>query len=235
LIALSRAIFEFFKNTQGGEPERLHEYEERKAARSQFLQSFSPGVISSELLRDALGLNLDDENQIGRLPWLWNILDWGYPPGWFSEGDPTLLVMALVEGEDIWTDSADASQVFDNPVYVDTEKAPYECMNVIRDNELVGTLSDTENPPGRKRWAHYQTDLFSSDHLTVHSGQRLSPFSILGRGRACHRGAVQMPSVLLGQRDGVNYVFEKNSGKIRAETDDSDMELSNRLVMLDFK
>ncbi|KAF8517508.1 hypothetical protein BU17DRAFT_91635 [Hysterangium stoloniferum] len=251
LVGLSRAMFEFFRNTQGGEPGRLHEYEERKTARVHCLQSFRPGAISSALLRDALGLNLDDKDQAGRVPWLWNMLEWGYPPGWFSEEDPTALVMALVDGEDIWTDGADASQVFDNPIQVDTVETPHAMpLSVIHDNEPVATTPNTGSPPRRRRWAHYQTDLFSSDLLTVYSGQRLSPLSAnddladqtqrrsvpLWRrpdafsafGPAGWRELVNhQDSQLSNTHRYVDGVFERNSRNIKTEANDSDMELSD--------
>jgi zinc finger CCHC domain-containing protein 8 len=244
-------MFEFFRNSHEGEQERLHEYEERKAARKQFLQSFRPGVIRDELLRDALGLSPDDENQDSKLPWLWSMLEWGYPPGWFSEEDPKSAVLARIEGEDNWMDKTYACQVFDNPVHVDIEETSYAMpQGVVEDTESVPALSEIEKPLRGKRWAHYQTELFSSEHLTVYSGKILPPlsgnddladqterktvppwrrpgaFSAFGPAGWCE---------LVNHQDGqfrrmhrtVNSVFDKTGSNTMATADNSDMELSD--------
>lgn len=91
LISLTRAYYQFFKQSGEGQPLRIHEVEEWKLQRLRWLEEFDPGEIRGPVLRDALGLL--DENDLGEnAPWLRRIMDWGYPKGWVGSKDPREMV-----------------------------------------------------------------------------------------------------------------------------------------------
>ncbi|KAF8496322.1 hypothetical protein JB92DRAFT_1063337 [Gautieria morchelliformis] len=183
-------MYEFFKGSGKGEPERLHEYEERRTQRRRFSESFEAGSIRGELLSDALGFNTADDNEgKGReLPWLWHMLEWGYPPGWVSEEDPKLKVLARIEGESVWTDDLDATIVFDNlpPPTVKHLSVPTENGADHAETHRTRTIEEATNT--RKRWVHYPTRLFSSEHLAVYSGVPLPPLTHAGSLSMATRG-----------------------------------------------
>ncbi|KIJ44315.1 hypothetical protein M422DRAFT_252321 [Sphaerobolus stellatus SS14] len=168
LIALSRAMYEFYRDPRYSQPERLHEYEERKALHLQFCRSFSVGTIRGALLREALGLSLTSNDGDGSLDWHWNMLDWGYPPGWYSEEDPMVKVISQIAGEKQFsTETAviygENGEVDDPPSLAD--EVEYDSVK----------FEETTHKFTPKRWAKYSTDLFSSDLLPVYSGRRLPP------------------------------------------------------------
>ena len=175
LIALSRAMYEFFKDPGRRESERLHEYEEHRAQRLRFSEFFNAGSISGELLREALGIDVTEhlEGDKRELPWLWRMLDWGYPPGWVSEEDPKIKVRARIEGESIWTDDLDATIIIDNP----QQTSSVEHLSISNSFNPCAKVSPTviEQTDTPKRWAHYPTALFSSEHLVVYDGVPLPP------------------------------------------------------------
>lgn len=171
-------MFEFYRDPRQSEPERLHEYEERKAQRLRFNDSFVAGSIHGEVLRDALGLGMaaSNEGEDLELPWLWSMLDWGYPPGWVSEEDPKLKVRARIEGGSIWTDDLDAAVIIDNPAQPPSNVHPsVSTMNASDNGEISTAPTITEQTSTRQRWAHYPTSLFSSEHLAIYSGVPLPP------------------------------------------------------------
>ena len=172
-------MYEFFKDPGQGEQERLHEYEERKIKRLRFAKSFQAGSICGELLREALGMDLVDSNEgeERELPWMWRMLDWGYPPGWVSAEDPKLEILARIEGEDMSTDDLDATIIFDNPPQTSSVEHLSASSNICANAGTCKTLTVAEQTDTQKRWVHYSTTLFSSEHLAVYSGFPLPPLT----------------------------------------------------------
>ncbi|KAF8582304.1 hypothetical protein K439DRAFT_1635418 [Ramaria rubella] len=166
----------FFKSKGKTEPERLHEYAEHKARRQQLCSSFDAGSIHGELLRDALGLKtLPESDKSEEFPWFGRMLDWGYPPGWIAAEDPKRKILARIEGEDNWFDDSDATIVFDDLAQLFSLDNHSTISS--EGNDQPG--SESSLPSGgsersrTRRWAHYQTNLFSSEHLQIYSGVRL--------------------------------------------------------------
>ena len=172
LIALSRAMYGFFKDPGKGEPERVHEYEERRAKRLRFTESFQAGSICGELLLSALGMDMVDGNRSREreFPWVWRMLEWGYPPGWVSEEDPKLKVLTRINGEGMWTDDLDATIIFDNPPQP-LNASITKCVDA-EAGKAIRLVAQTNS---QKRWVHYPTTLFSSEHLAVYTGTPMPP------------------------------------------------------------
>lgn len=168
LVTLSRAMYEFFRNPRNSDPERLHEYEERKARRLEFCESFAVGYIRGELLRDALGLSSSPDDKDGDLPWYWNMLDWGYPPGWCSSEDPISKVLSRIEGKGEW--DSEATIIYDENGDITRSPSP---QNIDTEETSDNLDSEPEDHGPPKRWAKYPTDLFSSDLLPIYSGRQL--------------------------------------------------------------
>lgn len=57
---------------------RVHDFEASRTRALGFLDQFQPGHVSQRL-KAALGCGPAAEDG---WPWLYNMLDWGYPPGW---------------------------------------------------------------------------------------------------------------------------------------------------------
>ena len=172
-------MYNFFKNADGAEPTRLHEYEEGKAARLRFCDSFDAGSITGDLLRDALGLNgSEDSDARGEeLPWYNHMLQWGYPPGWVGNKDPKLKMRSRIEGEEMWPDYTDAATIIDGASSVPSPQDPgsESCQDA---EEPSLTVSVSDDTIASKRWVRYPTTLFSSEHLATYSGSPLPPLNL---------------------------------------------------------
>ncbi|EJD02185.1 uncharacterized protein FOMMEDRAFT_168705 [Fomitiporia mediterranea MF3/22] len=192
LISLSRALFQFLHQSSGDEPERFHVAEDWKLQRLRWLEDFEPGVVRNEALKEALGLSEGVE-----VPWLYNMLEWGYPPGWVSEEDPRELMFKRIifggniESVDdelgefsIFGEDGDEEVLNLRPVSVtqDPDAGPVIRATNSNDSITPSTLPIKENSspsskssPATRRWATYQTSLFSSDLLPVYNRRPLPP------------------------------------------------------------
>ena len=97
LIDLSRQFFAFFTDDASQNWKRIHEVEEWRSRRLEWVRIYRPGEVTGSLLRDALGSR--DADGAPNMPWLENISLWGYPPGWISREDPVERVRRRVLGE----------------------------------------------------------------------------------------------------------------------------------------
>jgi len=194
LIALSRSMYQFYRNlesrTNGPEPERIFLVEEWRSQRLRWVDHFCPGEIQGDLLREALGLEKGDKG--GNVEWLSNMLVWGYPKGWIGTTDPRCAVRRR-----IWGSSEHRDEGYGFSFTVFGEDGDDECLQFqpsqIRsatsdDDDDTDSVSSTEtlasrssspepgfNCPKLRRWAHYETTLFSSELLPPYSGEPLPP------------------------------------------------------------
>ena len=177
LIALSRQMYNFFKQSRVIEPMTLSAAAEFKHQRYEWIDSFEPGRILDPLLREALGLH--DDGVCSNLPWLKNMAVWGYPSGWFSDQDPrekvlqridNLFVEALDSGE-----SDNTLSIFgDDTVEILDINASSGCKPFHRQD--IEEVHEEQVEPGcSRRWATYPPTHFSSDLLPVYNGTRLPP------------------------------------------------------------
>ncbi|KAL5511357.1 ZCCHC8_1 [Sanghuangporus vaninii] len=197
LIDLSRALFRFHRESNIGDTERFHVVEDWKLQRLCWLQEFEPGEIRGEALRDALGLKDNDKGE--NVPWLYNMLEWGYPPGWATEEDPREAIFGrIVSGAE---DEGDESVMDDFLIFGEADEkeilslrpessrqtpsarqstTPESPTNSVLDGEPQCSpegrpLRDTNSRLRVHRWAEYQTALFSSELLPIYAGNPLPP------------------------------------------------------------
>ncbi|KAI0784400.1 hypothetical protein C8Q75DRAFT_780036 [Abortiporus biennis] len=180
LIALSRQLFEFY-NGKNVPFRRIHEVAVWERQRIEWLETFEPGQIRGEILRDALGLHGDDAGE--NVPWLRNMALWGYPPGWVRATDPRLEVWEIITG----AKEHDAALFEDQQLVIYGENETTERVLLrqtqsddaqLDDTNSSDTLSDcdtqsTESDSPLKRWATYPNTFFSSVLLPVYNGLSL--------------------------------------------------------------
>nr|VWP02100.1 DEP domain-containing protein [Ganoderma boninense] len=219
LVALSRQYFEFFRKDPGLPRLRVHEVEEWRRQRLEWLDAFDPGQIRGSLLRDALGLREGDAGE--GVEWLPNIANWGYPPGWVGPRDPR---------EQVWQRIADASPPEDDDaddeelLYIFAEGDPEVCElsghAVVDSDSRSETLSvaDEEHclrvsfaePPSR--WATYPDTYFLWSRLPVCTGWVLPaigadeppPSALVSRTHTDHATLWQSITSLPHQSRGVS-------------------------------
>lgn len=136
-------------------------------------------------LREALGLR---EGDLGEdVPWIRNMLVWGYPPGWARVEDPVQTMRTRVSsGGDINGSFIDGAEEDSFVIFGDEgagdeqvqiyEKTPREDgMTALHTQtpQAREARSDSEGYP--RRWATYQTSMFSSELLPVYNGRPLPP------------------------------------------------------------
>ncbi|KAL5529509.1 hypothetical protein ACEPAG_5494 [Sanghuangporus baumii] len=197
LIDLSRALFRFHRESNVGDTERFHVVEDWKLQRLCWLQDFEPGEIRGKTLSDALGLEDNDKGE--NVPWLYNMLEWGYPPGWASEEDPRGAVFRrIISGAE---DEGDESDLDDFLIFGEADEKeilslrpdssnqtssarqstmPESPTNSVLNGESQCSpeempLRDANSRPRVRRWAKYQTALFSSELLPIYAGNPLPP------------------------------------------------------------
>ncbi|VDB82872.1 unnamed protein product [Peniophora sp. CBMAI 1063] len=154
-----------------------HSSIERRLA---MLMTFSPGEVRGTVLRDALGL-LDYRDRGYHAPWLANMAQWGYPPGWCSSYDPMVFLQhhVVTGGQD-----GGASKLF---IFGDAEVELLDLSNAIKPLEAAPTpdcevteqrMPSTRRPPymfpPRRRWVFYPF----SDELPVYDGRHLPSMGI---------------------------------------------------------
>ncbi|KAM5532948.1 hypothetical protein V8D89_013414 [Ganoderma adspersum] len=174
LVALSRQYFEFFRKDPGPPRLRVHEVEEWRGERLEWLDAFDPGQVRGPLLREALGLRDGDTGE--RVEWLPNIANWGYPPGWVGSCDPR---------ERVWHRITDASPPEDDDadeellcIFADGDP---EVCDVSRHAAMdshseTPSISDEDDRPSASsadppsRWATYPDTYFLWSRLPVCTG-----------------------------------------------------------------
>ncbi|KAM5530461.1 hypothetical protein V8D89_015874 [Ganoderma adspersum] len=174
LVALSRQYFEFFRKDPGPPRLRVHEVEEWRRERLEWLDAFDPGQVRGPLLREALGLRDGDTGE--RVEWLPNIANWGYPPGWVGSCDPR---------ERVWQRITDASPPEDDDadeellcIFADGDP---EVCDVSRHAAMdshseTPSISDEDDRPSASsadppsRWATYPSTYFLWSRLPVCTG-----------------------------------------------------------------
>ncbi|KAG9014075.1 hypothetical protein FRB94_000273 [Tulasnella sp. JGI-2019a] len=178
------------------------------AQRLRWLDEFTPGSVKGPELREALGLvsvTSGDSKINGdegmTMPWFdggdaegscGGMRFWGYPPGWLSDIDPKELMRARILGEQELSLDISAIPIL---LLINGEKDTHpetihlNCVDGIKphptrdfpsSNELLSTSSIKQ---GLRRWASYQTTLFSSDHLPISNVSCPLPPSLQPRPR----------------------------------------------------
>lgn len=187
LVSLSRQLFNFFNDGNSGESRRIHEVEEWKRQRVEWLETFEPGHIRGPLLREALGLVGDDVGEY--VEWLPNIAIWGYPKGWVGRHDPRLRVWQTImeplaeggtrtDGEPISFKihgEMDIPEELVLPVSLGSQsKASLESYH---DDEETEESACSDISSSLRRWARYPETYFSSSILPVYNGLSLPPIT----------------------------------------------------------
>ncbi|KAG6906516.1 hypothetical protein DXG01_013481 [Tephrocybe rancida] len=189
LVALSRDLYAFVKAERGSvDYKRIHEVEEWRQQRLDFLDIFVPGEIRGATLRDALG-NRDGD-------WLENMALWGYPKGWVNTKDPREKIKQIIweeysGGEDtfenflIFGNDDGAETVYANEKALSDDEENKESVVETDDEKQsnsgsTSTLSSTSTPTHPIRWATFPPSQFSSQLLPVYNGYMLPPISHQG-------------------------------------------------------
>jgi zinc finger CCHC domain-containing protein 8 len=180
LIALSRQIYNFFKPLHSVEQMTLSAAAEFKRQRHEWIDNFEPGHVRGPLLREALGLH---DGDVGSdVPWLKNMADWGYPSGWFAEGDPREGMLQKIDH--LFVEDLDPGEGSHSLVIFGDDEAEILDIGALPAPKTSGR-EDIDNPQDpreiselercRRRWATYPSTYFSSDLLPVYNGARLPP------------------------------------------------------------
>ena len=174
LVALSRQYFEFFRRDPPIPRVRVHEVEEWRRQRLDWLDTFDPGQIRGSLLREALGLRDGDSGE--RVEWLANIANWGYPPGWVGLRDPRERVWQRISD----TCPPEEDETEEDPLYIFADGDPEVCE--LSGHAAVDSRSETLSVPDEgddastsstdppSRWATYPDTYFLWSKLPVCTG-----------------------------------------------------------------
>ena len=189
LIALSRQMHNFFKPFHSVEQMTISAAAEFKRQRHEWIDSFEPGHVRGPLLREALGFHDDDVGS--DVPWLKNVADWGYPRGWFSEGDPREGIIQKIDrsfGEDLdlgegshslaifGDEEAEILDIGTLPVHKPSSREDIDKPQDPRESPVIRVDTSKQVELERcRRWATYPSTYFSSDLLPVYNGTRLPP------------------------------------------------------------
>ncbi|KAG6812078.1 hypothetical protein H0H92_004544 [Tricholoma furcatifolium] len=186
LVALSRDLFAFLKAERGAvDYRRIHEVEEWRQQRLEFLDIFEPGEIRGATLRDALG------GEDGG--WLENMALWGYPKGWVNTEDPREKVRQMIWNEYTEDDDQEDFMIYGEDDAVERVSTTHGNDDTGTESEDSGdeqsesnslaeasssTLSSNSPPPSQPiRWANYPMSHFSSQLLPIYNGFMLPPIS----------------------------------------------------------
>ncbi|KAF8921810.1 hypothetical protein CPB85DRAFT_1264615 [Mucidula mucida] len=165
LVALSRQMYEFHKDSSSiSFGDRLHLVEESRRQRLNWLETFTPGQITGDLLRDAIFPGDGD--------WLKHIAIWGYPKGWSSSRDPRIEVRKRIMNE--WSDD----DTFHSELSIITDENDVE-----EGSSFAGRFTPAMPTPNEidhddapeQRWAEYPNTEFSSSLLPLYKGFALPP------------------------------------------------------------
>ncbi|KAF9010304.1 hypothetical protein BDZ89DRAFT_1119450 [Hymenopellis radicata] len=169
LVALSRQMYEFHKDsTSISFGERLHLVEESRRQRLGWLETFKPGQITGDLLRDAIHPGDGD--------WLKHIAIWGYPKGWSSSCDPRIEIRKRILNE--WSD--DDTFHSDLSIIMDENDVEEGSSFAKRFTPATPTQTEIDDDPEasdlpEQRWAEYPNTEFSSSLLPLYTGFALPP------------------------------------------------------------
>lgn len=164
LVSLSRQMYDFYKQDTFFS-ERLHSVAESRRQRLEWLDTFVPGQIVSDLLNDAVYPGDGD--------WLKNIALWGYPKGWANSSDPRIAVRKRILNE--WSDD----NAFGSDLSVITDERDLHSFSQPEteesddDNDSESDFQDSA--PAVQRWAQYANTEFSSSLLPIYNGFTLPP------------------------------------------------------------
>lgn len=170
LVSLSRQMYEFHKEGSSFSGERLHLVEASRQQRLHWLNTFIPGRVSGDLLRDAI--------YPGEGDWLKNIALWGYPRGWASATDPRIEVERRILGEWSIEDTQDDLVVITHDSDIEEGRSLDEILlEAPSENECSDSDADETNtePAPIQRWAEYPNSEFSSSLLPLYAGYALPP------------------------------------------------------------
>ncbi|TBU65271.1 hypothetical protein BD310DRAFT_804626 [Dichomitus squalens] len=181
LVSLARQYFEFFRQGSFLPRLRVHEVEEWRRVRLEWLDKFEPGQIRGPVLREALGLEDGDPGE--RVPWLLYIAVWGYPPGWIGPRDPREHVWKRIHGR---LQADDENENEDDSFYIFAEGEPELCQ-LSGDGEADSRHSRSRMPPtpdkhesdeasaafveSFTRWAVYPDTYFLPSRLPIYTDQ----------------------------------------------------------------
>ncbi|EMD38244.1 hypothetical protein CERSUDRAFT_93776 [Gelatoporia subvermispora B] len=199
LIALSRQLYNFYKDLQGdgsgtsGQRERVYQVEAWRTQRRAWLSEFEPGQVRGEALRDALGLKEGDDGE--RAEWLKRMSDYGYPPGWVGDEDPRERVWSIIENENDDGEDEDVMFAIVGEEGVEQLKVPAgQCLlrtrqPVDRDDLAASEAHSNSDSNSRsaspmestesaglssvRRWATYSETYFLNTLLPVYNGYML--------------------------------------------------------------
>lgn len=181
LVSLSRQLFNFFKGGNTGESLRIHEVEEWRRQRIEWLEAFEPGHIRGPLLREALGLEGGDPGNY--VEWLQNIALWGYPKGWAGPQDPRHEVLRSVvsgpaDAQDTMTEEPTLFFIHgenDVPERLALHTSPAFAAEEPDDGDDTSTVDADHSATTPRRWAQYPETYFSSSRLPIYNGRSLPP------------------------------------------------------------
>lgn len=199
LIALTRGLYYFFKDrAPAAAYGRLREGSKSwRIQRLQWLETFEPGQVRGDLLRQALNLEHDDPGI--RVEWLRNIARWGYPRGWVGRIDPRETARNIISGnlndqDERALDDEDCMIIFGeneeetvllspsaNRLHTNADDITSATSLPAHENDALSILppvySTNSVNLGTRRWATYPQTYFLSSALPVCSGFGLPPLN----------------------------------------------------------
>ncbi|KAJ1027497.1 hypothetical protein NDA18_003500 [Ustilago nuda] len=152
---------------------RLHQQLASVEQRLRWLDEFVPGKPSRALIealaweaggtegdRDAAKMK---EEEVFDLPYLRNMLIWGYPPGWISDRDPVEQIRQRIQQDSEW-ETVTVSDGFD---LVALAQPQHPESDTVKDNDdNSGEYADHGKMAGQvRRWVDYLMHLFDSNRL----------------------------------------------------------------------
>lgn len=189
LIDLSRQMFEFYR-PEVSSRSRIHEVEEWRKIRTEWLETFEPGQIKGDLLREALWLRDDDSGE--NVEWLRNIAIWGYPKGWTGSEDPRMRVWRRIMNEEesdealntptkftIFGDGEETEVILplDAPKFQALAPEPDEESDAssvtLSDDSSIVEVDHPDHPPSDHRWVKYPNSYFLYTKLPIYNGMAL--------------------------------------------------------------
>jgi len=203
LINLSRQLAAFFRNNVAKyDMQRIHVVEGWKQQRLEWISCFGPGEIRGPLLREALGMFEGDAGN--NVPWLENMLFWGYPKGWTGKKDPKEKMRDKISGEmddpsGLWHAAQHSSEstmiIFSGDGQDEEVDLSVEALhggttahNIAHANDLAAGNA--------YRWASYPDSHFLYTYLPIYCGQTLPPLG--------HEESTAFPiSLYAGESSGV--------------------------------
>ncbi|KAJ1038294.1 hypothetical protein NDA14_007133 [Ustilago hordei] len=153
---------------------RLHQQLASAEQRLRWLDEFVPGKPSRALI-EALAWEAGEtggdrdaaetkDEEVFDLPYLRNMLIWGYPPGWISDRDPVEQIRQRIQQDSEW----ETVTVLDGFDLVALAQPQHPESDTVKDDDddNSGKYADHGKMAGQvRRWVDYQTHLFDSNRL----------------------------------------------------------------------